>query len=215
MATKKKNAVPGATRLGYTPDHAASGLDHDFPAIECWPNQFPGYEIEIDIPEFTSVCPKTGLPDFGTIWIRYVPNKLCLELKSLKEYINEYRNLGIFQENVVNRILEDVVKADQAGVVRGARAVPSAGRTGDAGGSALAEEEVATSFRTLHVWQAAVLHDARQSLARGSGDQRSVGSAEQGGEALGDDGAGDSDGAEFCELHRPLGAVRRATAGAA
>ena len=59
MATKKKkNAVQGATRLGYTPDHAASGLDHNFPAIECWPNQFPGYEIEIDIPEFTSVCPE-------------------------------------------------------------------------------------------------------------------------------------------------------------
>ena len=109
--TKKKGAVPAATSLGYTPDHAASGLDYNFPAIDCWPNQFPGYEIEIDIPEFTSVCPKTGLPDFGTIWIRYVPSKLCLELKSLKEYITEYRNLGIFQENIVNRILEDVVKA--------------------------------------------------------------------------------------------------------
>lgn len=82
-----------------------------FPAIETWPNQFQSYEIEIDIPEFTSVCPKTGLPDFGTIWIRYMPNKLCLELKSLKEYINTYRNLGIFQENVVNRVLEDVVRA--------------------------------------------------------------------------------------------------------
>jgi 7-cyano-7-deazaguanine reductase len=107
----KKKAAGEATRLGYTPDHAASGLDHNFPTIECWPNQFPGYEIEIDIPEFTAVCPKTGLPDFGTVWIRYMPNKLCLELKSLKEYINEYRNLGIFQENVVNRVLEDVVKA--------------------------------------------------------------------------------------------------------
>jgi 7-cyano-7-deazaguanine reductase len=113
MATKKKSAAAGATRLGYTPGHAASGLDHNFPAIECWPNQFPGYVIEIDIPEFTSVCPKTGLPDFATVWIRYVPNRLCLELKSLKEYINEYRNLGIFQENVVNRILQDVVKAAQ------------------------------------------------------------------------------------------------------
>ncbi len=111
--TRKKTAAAGITRLGYTPGHAASGLDHDFPAIECWPNQFPSYVIEIDIPEFTSVCPKTGLPDFATVWIRYVPNRLCLELKSLKEYINEYRNLGIFQENVVNRILEDVVKAAQ------------------------------------------------------------------------------------------------------
>ncbi len=100
-----------ATRLGYTPDHAVSGLDHKFPEIETFQNQFPGYEIEIDIPEFTSVCPKTGLPDFGTVWIRYMPNQRCFELKSLKEYINEYRNLGIFQENVVNRILEDVVRA--------------------------------------------------------------------------------------------------------
>ncbi|HUO61470.1 MAG TPA: preQ(1) synthase [Candidatus Acidoferrales bacterium] len=106
-----KQKTTEATRLGYTPDHAASGLNEKFPEIECWPNQFPGYEIEIDIPEFTSVCPKTGLPDFGTIWIRYMPDKLCFELKSLKEYVNHYRNLGIFQENVVNRILEDVVKA--------------------------------------------------------------------------------------------------------
>jgi 7-cyano-7-deazaguanine reductase len=100
-----------STRLGYTSDHAASGLDHEFPAIETFANQFPGYEIEIDVPEFTSVCPKTGLPDFGTVWVRYMPDKRCLELKSLKEYINEYRNLGIFQENVVNQMLEDVVKA--------------------------------------------------------------------------------------------------------
>ncbi len=95
----------------YTPEHAKSGLNASFPDIETWPNQFPNYEIVVDIPEFTSVCPKTGLPDFGTIWIRYMPDKLCFELKSLKEYINHYRNLGIFQENVVNRILADVVKA--------------------------------------------------------------------------------------------------------
>jgi len=95
----------------YTPEHAAAGLDAKFPAIETWPNQFPGYEIQIDNPEFTSVCPKTGLPDFGTITIRYMPNKSCLELKSLKEYLFTYRNLGIFQENAVNRVLEDVVRA--------------------------------------------------------------------------------------------------------
>lgn len=100
-----------STRLGYTSDHASSGLDHKFPTIETFANQFPRYEIEIDVPEFTSVCPKTGLPDFGTVWVRYMPDKRCLELKSLKEYINEYRNLGIFQENVVNQILEDVVRA--------------------------------------------------------------------------------------------------------
>ena len=67
----------------YTEEHAKSGLDVPLPDIECFPNQFPGYEILIDNPEFTSVCPKTGLPDFGTILIRYMPDKLCLELKSL------------------------------------------------------------------------------------------------------------------------------------
>jgi 7-cyano-7-deazaguanine reductase len=95
----------------YTDEHAAAGLDKKFPDIETWPNQFPAYEIVIDIPEFTSVCPKTGLPDFGILIIRYMPDKRCLELKSLKEYLTEYRNLGIFQENIVNRVLEDVVKA--------------------------------------------------------------------------------------------------------
>lgn len=95
----------------YTAEHAASGLDVTLPDIECWPNQFSAYEIVIDNPEFTSVCPKTGLPDFGTIVIRYMPNKLCLELKSLKEYMIQYRDIGIFQENAVNRILEDVVRA--------------------------------------------------------------------------------------------------------
>ena len=82
-----------------------------FPKIETWPNQFPHYEIVIDVPEFTSVCPKTGLPDFGEISIRYMPAKACLELKSLKEYLFVYRNLGIFQENIVNQVLEDVVHA--------------------------------------------------------------------------------------------------------
>ena len=94
----------------YTPEHAASGLSADFPAIETWPNQFAGYEIVVENPEFTSVCPKTGLPDSGTITIRYMPDKDCLELKSLKEYLHFYRNMGIFQENIVNRVLEDVVR---------------------------------------------------------------------------------------------------------
>jgi len=100
--------MPNSPR--YSPDHAKAGLDTEFPAIETWPNQFPGYEIVIDDPEFTSVCPKTGLPDFGVITIRYTPGKLCLELKSLKEYLQTYRNLGIFQENIVNQVLEDVVR---------------------------------------------------------------------------------------------------------
>lgn len=95
----------------YTDDHAEAGIDAPLPEIETWPNQFPGYEIEIVIPEFTSVCPKTGLPDFGKLTLRYVPDKLCLELKSLKLYTLAYRNLGIFYENVVNRFLRDVVRA--------------------------------------------------------------------------------------------------------
>ena len=94
----------------YTPEHAKAGLDAKFPEIETWPNQFPGYEIVIDDPEFTSVCPKTGLPDFGVITLRYMPDKDCLELKSFKEYLQSYRNLGIFQENIVNQVLEDVVR---------------------------------------------------------------------------------------------------------
>ena len=92
----------------YTEQHAKSGIDAPLPGIECWPNQFPGYEITIAMPEFTSICPKTGLPDFGTITIRYRPDKLCLELKSLKGYCLAFRNLGIFYENAVNRILRDV-----------------------------------------------------------------------------------------------------------
>ena len=95
----------------YTDEHARAGVTAPLPEIETWPNQYPGYEIEIAMPEFTSVCPKTGLPDQGTITIRYVPDKDCLELKSLKLYMLAYRNLGIFQENVVNRFLRDIVKA--------------------------------------------------------------------------------------------------------
>jgi 7-cyano-7-deazaguanine reductase len=95
----------------YTDEHASAGIDAPLPEIETWPNQFAGYEIEISVPEFTSVCPKTGLPDFGTITIRYVPDKRCLELKSLKMYTLAYRDLGIFQENVVNCFLRDIVKA--------------------------------------------------------------------------------------------------------
>lgn len=98
-------------KRAYTDEHAQSGVDAILPKIETWPNQFPGYEIEIVISEFTSVCPKTGLPDFGTLTLRYVPDKLCLELKSLKMYLLKYRNIGIFNENVVNKFLRDVVRA--------------------------------------------------------------------------------------------------------
>jgi len=110
MPKSPRSPSPRYTSPRYTAEHASAGLDHDFPEIETWPNQFPGYEIVVDDPEFTSVCPKTGLPDFGNIVIRYVPDRLCLELKSLKEYLQSYRNLGIFQENVVNQVLEDVVR---------------------------------------------------------------------------------------------------------
>lgn len=95
----------------YTDQHARSGTRDPLPEIETWPNQYPDYEIEIVTPEFTAVCPKTGLPDFGKLVLRYVPDKRCLELKSYKMYLLAYRNIGIFQENVVNRVLRDVVKA--------------------------------------------------------------------------------------------------------
>ena len=100
-----------AYTTGYTDDHAKSGLATKFPDIETWENQFQAYEILIDDPEFTSVCPKTGLPDFGVLTIRYMPRERCLELKSLKEYLFCYRNLGIFQENIANQVLNDIVKA--------------------------------------------------------------------------------------------------------
>ena len=95
----------------YTDEHASAGVNAELPEIETWPNQYPDYEIEIGMPEFTSVCPKTGLPDSGNLVLRYVPDKKCLELKSYKMYLLAYRNLGIFQENIVNRVLADVVKA--------------------------------------------------------------------------------------------------------
>ncbi len=98
-------------KRAYTDEHAAAGVNAKLPEIETWPNQYPDYEIEIVMPEFTSVCPKAGLPDFGRLVLRYVPARLCLELKSYKMYLLAYRDLGIFQENVVNRVLRDVVKA--------------------------------------------------------------------------------------------------------
>jgi 7-cyano-7-deazaguanine reductase len=81
--------------------------------LETFPNLYPGrdYTVEIVCPEFTSVCPKTGQPDFGTITFTYTPAELCVELKSLKLYLQRYRNEGIFYETVVNRLLDDFVKA--------------------------------------------------------------------------------------------------------
>jgi 7-cyano-7-deazaguanine reductase len=79
--------------------------------LETFENSFPqrDYTIEMVCPEFTSVCPKTGQPDFGRLTIRYVPDRLCVELKSLKLYLQRYRNEGVFYENVTNRILDDLV----------------------------------------------------------------------------------------------------------
>src|SRR3989338_9299046 len=78
------------------------------PAIDVWKNQYPErrYVITIDIPEFTCICPKTGLPDFANITIRYIPDKWCIELKSLKYYTIFYRDIGIFNEHVVNKRLD-------------------------------------------------------------------------------------------------------------
>jgi len=83
------------------------------PAIEVWRNMYPdkNYWVEMEVPEFTCICPKTGLPDFARFTIKYRPNKFCLELKSFKYYINAYRNVGIFHEHAVNKMLDDLVKA--------------------------------------------------------------------------------------------------------
>ncbi len=95
----------------YTPEHAAS--QPDTPPLEAWPNQYADrrYEISITHPEFTCLCPRTGLPDFATISIKYTPDQQCLELKSLKYYLNTFRQVGIFHENVVNRVRDDIVAA--------------------------------------------------------------------------------------------------------
>lgn len=97
---------------GYTEDHAAAGTRAPLPEIETWPSQYEeDYEVTITVPEFTSICPKTSLPDFATITVTYVPDRLCVELKSFKEYLTAYRSLGIFNENVVNRVLADLASA--------------------------------------------------------------------------------------------------------
>ncbi len=85
----------------------------DSSILETFDNPYPerDYEIEIDCPEFTSVCPKTGQPDFGAINVTYVADRSCIELKSLKLYLQGYRNEGIFYEAVTNKILDDLVKA--------------------------------------------------------------------------------------------------------
>lgn len=84
----------------------------DVEVLETFPYQYPHREIEVEIEtdEFTAVCPFSGLPDFGTLTITYVPDKVCLELRSLKYYLLSYRQVGIFYEHLVNRVLEDLVR---------------------------------------------------------------------------------------------------------
>ena len=96
---------------GYADRHAKSGLDAKLPKIETWPNRYPKYVITIVDPEYNAICPKTGLPDFGTITVEYEPDRRCVELKSFKMYMTAYRGIGIFYENAVNRILRDLVRA--------------------------------------------------------------------------------------------------------
>jgi 7-cyano-7-deazaguanine reductase len=85
------------------------------PALETFANVYADreYSVSMTCPEFTCVCPKTGLPDFATLTLEYVPDRRCLELKCFKEYLLAYRDVGIFHENVVNRVLDDVVSACQ------------------------------------------------------------------------------------------------------
>ena len=99
------------TAGGYGDDEAVSGIDVELPPLETFANQFDDYVITVENPEFTAICPKTGLPDFGLITITYAPDERVIELKSLKLYFVAYRNVGIFNENVVNRVLRDVVGA--------------------------------------------------------------------------------------------------------
>lgn len=82
------------------------------PAIEVFRNIYSerDYTVDLEIPEFTAICPKTGLPDFGIIYISYIPDEYCLELKSLKEYFFFFRDIGIFHENVVNKSMDDIIK---------------------------------------------------------------------------------------------------------
>ena len=109
---KKKKSVKTKSNYENLQGHIRS---LKLPAIEVWQNLYSDkdYWIEMEVPEFTCICPKTGLPDFAQIKIKYRPNKYCIELKSFKYYINAYRNIGVFHEHVINKILDDFVKASQ------------------------------------------------------------------------------------------------------
>lgn len=93
--------------------HSPEIIKTRVPLLDVFANPYPkrAYTIAIEAPEFTSVCPKTGQPDFGTMLITYIPDKTCIELKSLKLYLQQYRMQGIFYEDITNKILDDLVAA--------------------------------------------------------------------------------------------------------
>src|SRR5437660_10910936 len=95
----------------YTEEHARAGIHAKLPALEAWPNQFPGYIITTRFPQYSSVCPKPGLPDSGTITIQYMPTKDRIELKALKIYLPAYRTLGIFHATDVHTPLRNTLEA--------------------------------------------------------------------------------------------------------
>ncbi|HLP42997.1 MAG TPA: preQ(1) synthase [Fibrobacteria bacterium] len=111
--TKRKKTTKTPSRVSTYEGRQSHIPSMPTPAIETWEFQYPGTNtvLEVNIPEFTCICPKTGLPDFATLQITYVPDRLCLELKSLKEYMLSFREVGIFHEHVVNKVLADCSRA--------------------------------------------------------------------------------------------------------
>jgi 7-cyano-7-deazaguanine reductase len=109
--SRRRSSSPAGTASAPKSGRSQAAANDARPSIETFPNPRPGrdYEIAIHCPEFTSVCPKTGLPDFGEIRISYVPDGRCIELKALKYYMLDFRNRGIFYEAVTNQILDDLV----------------------------------------------------------------------------------------------------------
>lgn len=117
--TRSTRRCPARTNI--EADHARAGLSEPLPPLTVLPNRFRRYVITISIPEYSSVCPRSGLPDTGTITIEYEPGRWIVELKALKYYILAYRNLGIFYENAVNRIARDFLRAvrPRRAIIRG------------------------------------------------------------------------------------------------
>ena len=112
--------TPGLTSLGSKSALSEAQIAEPISILEAFDNPRPGrdYEVKFVFPEFTSVCPVTGQPDFATITLAYVPDRLCVEMKSLKLYFWSYRNVGAFHEKVTNEILDDIVAATQPRFVR-------------------------------------------------------------------------------------------------